>query len=788
MASAVIGALRVNLGIDSAEFQDGLKKAQASLGNVGKSMQSVGKNMSGYLTAPIAAFGALTLKTAGNFEAAMNRVGAASGATAQQMATMEKMALDLGANTSKSASEAADAMEMLAKNGVAVEDIIGGAAAASIKLSEATGGDLSTAADVATNVMAQFKLEVQDLGRVVDGITGVTLASQFGFEDYQQALAQAGGVAGALGVSIEEFNAAIAATSSVFNSGSDAGTSFKTFLTTLVPKSDAAAAAMEQLGLEFFNADGSMKSMAEIAEELKTSLSGLSDEAKNNAVKEIFGLDAMRTAIALADQGAAGIDKMTAAVSQAGSADEQAAARMKGFNGEMEKLSGALETLAIAIASSGLLAFATSLASNLAEIMTALSQTNPEILKWGTVVAGLAAVLGPVILSLGLVATAVAAVGAPILAAVAGATALAAAAVAIYTNWDQIKTSFPLIGSIVETTIEVVKLSLAALIENARLMATGIAQILTGDFAGAWASAQALVHNFWQTFASIADTIFPGFTAKISELTARVVQFATDIANAFMALPAKMMEIGGQIIDGLWQGIQAKWESVKAGVSGIADSITTSIKSTLGIHSPSRVMHEVGQNIMDGLNNGMHSVDVKSGVVGVAGEIEGAFQDIGSSIGDALAGTKEWGDVLKDVLKTLMQSAFSGFGGGAGGGGGIGGFFSSLLGGLFGFARGGSIMPGGAGGVDSQLVMFRKSPNERVDITKPGQTLSSGRGGVADVRVFVDDNGNWQAKVEQISDSRVANAAPAIVGQANQNVVPTMARYQSNKAGADWRS
>jgi hypothetical protein len=56
-----------------------------------------------------------------------------------------------------------------------------------------------------------------------------------------------------------------------------------------------------------------------------------------------------------------------------------------------------------------------------------------------------------------------------------------------------------------------------------------------------------------------------------------------------------------------------------------------------------------------------------------------------------------------------------------GGSGGFGGFFSGLLGGLLGFERGGTIMPGGAGGVDSQVVAFRKSPNERVDITKPGQ-------------------------------------------------------------------
>jgi TP901 family phage tail tape measure protein len=696
MASAVIGALRVNLGIDSAEFQNGLRKAQASLSGVGKSMQAAGKNMSAYLTAPLAAMGALTIKTAGDFEASMNRVQAATSASSEQFQQMQKLALELGANTSKSASEAADAMEMLAKNGVSAGDILNGAAVASIKLSEATGGDLSTAADVATNVMSQFKIEVKDLGKVVDGITNVTLASQFGFQDYKDALAQAGGVAGSLGVSIEEFNAAIAATSSVFNSGSDAGTSFKTFLTTLVPKSDAAAAKMEELGLKFFNANGSMKSMAEVAEALKTSLSGLSDEAKNDAVSTIFGSDAMRTAIALADQGAAGIDKMTAAVARAGSADEQSAARMKGFNGELEKLKGAIETLSITIANSGLLAFATSLVSSLGGMVDSLSKTSPELLKWGTVIAAAGAALGPVVIAVGLFVTAISAISAPVLAAVAAIAAVAAGITVLYQG---LQIAMPFILQ------------------------------LAGDV---WSRITAGVESAKQAFISFKDS---------------VAQLGNDIIAAFAALPAKMMEIGGQIIDGLWQGIQAKWESVKSGIANIGTSISDSIKSTLGIHSPSRVMHEVGVNTMQGLQNGMTSLQGQ--VVGVAGStasqihttfdglkgvgsdlgqgIEGAFSGIGSSIADAIKGTKDWRDVALDALKSVANSLLSSIGGSmGGGGGGLGGIFTGLLGGLFGFANGGAFQVGGAGGVDSQLVAFKASPNETVSVTKPGQRGGGG--------------------------------------------------------------
>lgn len=107
-------------------------------------------------------------------------------------------------------------------------------------------------------------------------------------------------------------------------------------------------------------------------------------------------------------------------------------------------------------------------------------------------------------------------------------------------------------------------------------------------------------------------------------------------------------------------------------------------------------------------------------------------ETIGSKIedvfGQAIDGTLNLKDALKDLVNQLAKVAFSNvFQGlfGAGNPAQGGGFFGSL-GKLFGFAKGGTIFPGGSGGVDSQLVAFRKSPNERVDITKPGQSLTSG--------------------------------------------------------------
>ena len=70
-------------------------------------------------------------------------------------------------------------------------------------------------------------------------------------------------------------------------------------------------------------------------------------------------------------------------------------------------------------------------------------------------------------------------------------------------------------------------------------------------------------------------------------------------------LPAKMLAIGGQIIDGLLAGLRARWAALKESVSGIASGIADSVRGALGIRSPSRVFAEIGGHLMGGLQLGI---------------------------------------------------------------------------------------------------------------------------------------------------------------------------------------
>jgi len=399
--------INIKIGAQITDLQKKLKQAERSLKRSGAKMQSIGASLTMSLTAPITLLGGSILKTAGDFESSMNAMKAVTAGGVESFDQLEAKAKQLGATTQFSANEAAAGMEMLGRNGLTASQILDGAADASLNLAAATGTDLGNAANIATDAMAQFGLKASELAAVTDIITGATVNSKFSIDDFQGAMAQAGGVAGAVGVSFDDFAATVAAISPSFASGADAGTSLKTMLTRLVPESDKAAQMMQQLGIittdgsnRFFDAQGNMKSMSDVAGILQESFSGLSEAQRINAAKTLFGTDAMRAGLKLAETGATSYDQLKESLMGV-TATDVAQTRMEGFNGAMLKLKSAFETLQLAISESGFLDFATSLAESVTGVMLRLSELDPQTLKVAVSIAAVAAAIGPALFAFG---------------------------------------------------------------------------------------------------------------------------------------------------------------------------------------------------------------------------------------------------------------------------------------------------------------------------------------------------------------------------------------------------
>lgn len=389
-------------------FVKSLQNAQKSMAalsksfiDVGRQLRNVGQTVSTYVTLPIVGLGATALKVAGDFESAMNEFVANTGAAGDAFDSAKDKAIELGNASIFSATESAQAMTELAKVGLSFEQIMEGAADATVKLAAANGAQLAPAAAVVGDIMNQFKLTAQEVPGIINGVSGALIQSKLDFDGYRLAIGQAGGTAGALGVTLEDFNAVLSATASSFASGSDAGTSFKTFLQRLTPNTKKAAALFKELNLQFFDSQGNMRSMAEIAQELQDKFGEMSEEALNVNLGELFGTDAIRTAIALMQQGEQGINRFRQALANT-NAEDLAAVRVRGLNGALDQLKSAFDDAAIAVGDTGLLKGFTDLTLKAGELLRTLADASPKTLSFGIAIAGIAAAIGPVLTSIGL--------------------------------------------------------------------------------------------------------------------------------------------------------------------------------------------------------------------------------------------------------------------------------------------------------------------------------------------------------------------------------------------------
>lgn len=362
----------------------------------GKSFSSGLDGLKGPALAVAGAIGGIVTSSVNlekKFSQTMNVAAATMGAPQKEMQKLQTLALDLGAATSFSANEAADAMLELAKGGLSPATIQAGALEGTLTLAAAGGTSLATAAGIASNALNTFNIEGKDMAVVAAALSGGANASTASVESLGQALAQVGPGAVNAGLDIHETIGALAAFDNAGIKGSDAGTSLKTMLQRLVPQTERAAKAMRQAGLDFIDAEGNFVSLDNMAQQLKDSLGGLTESERTTALNDIFGSDASRAASVLMTEGAEGIRNYISATKDQGAAEDAAQARMAGTAGALERLSGAWETLRLKIGI-GVAPLVVTLADGLGKVADFLGEHLDII---GPVAAGLGVMAGAIL-------------------------------------------------------------------------------------------------------------------------------------------------------------------------------------------------------------------------------------------------------------------------------------------------------------------------------------------------------------------------------------------------------
>jgi TP901 family phage tail tape measure protein len=541
------------LGSGSSTFAK-FDKGLASIGKHKQSINTLSKGLLGFGVVAGVGVGA-AIKSFAQFDQAMSNVAATGSDARDNLGQLRDAAVDAGAKTAFSATEAAQGIEALAKAGVSSKDALGGGLKGSLDLAAAGNLGVAGSAEAAASAMNQFGLSGKDIPHIADLLAQAAGTAQGEVSDMAAALNQSGLVANQFGLSIDETSQALALFAKNGLTGSDAGTSFKTMLTSLYAPTGTAAKALDALGVSAYDSTGAIKDINPLADELKSKLDALSEGDRNAALKNIFGSDAIRAGTILLKDGSAGLTQMATDFGKFGTAADVAKIKMNNLNGDIEQLKGSLETAFIGAGSGGN-DFLRSLAQSATGAVNAFNDLSPaaqqNTLKIAAGVAATALAVGGLgklvvaaaetraaLLALGITATGVrgrlAGLGGAGLLAIAGFVAVQAASAALD---DQLNKNSAGIDGYKESLAGVGK-SGAELDGQFATFGSSFALVNqgVGDSASAFAALKDTLNPVSQGFRAVGDALGMSSTAGIladefDKLDQALVQMDPDQAAA----------------------------------------------------------------------------------------------------------------------------------------------------------------------------------------------------------------------------------------------------------------
>ena len=207
-------------------------------------------------------------------------------------------------------------------------------------------------------------------------------------------------------------------------------------------------------------------------------------------------------------------------------------------------------------------------------------------------------------------------------------------------------------------------------------------QLIQGDWSGAWETVKTTLSRVWEDLKiivsvavdnlkltlSLAWDAIKGKATEMWDLIKGAITTAKDdIVKALEELPGKALEIGGNIIDGIIDGVNNAAGALYDTLRDMASSALDAAKDVLGITSPSQVFaNEVGEPIMQGLIVGVQGMipglvgvldDVALTIISHAKKVTEKVVDEANKIQDALLDQAEG---IADKLSGVMADALTG--------------------------------------------------------------------------------------------------------------------------------
>ena len=672
----------------------------------GEKLKDVGSNIEGAgkkllpVTATVTALGTASVKTAADFEAAMSKVAAVSGATGSDLEALSKKAREMGSKTKFSASEAAEAMNYMAMAGWKTEDMLSGIEGV-MNLAAASGEDLATTSDIVTDALTAFGLSAQDSGHFADVLAAASSNANTNVSMMGETFKYCAPIAGALGFSVEDTAEAIGLMANAGIKSTQAGTSLRTIMTNLSGEVKICGENIGEVTVATTNADGSMRDLSDILADCRTAFSGLSESEKAAAAESLVGKNAMSGFLALMNAGEGDIAKLSGAIDNCnGAAQSMADTMNNNLEGQLTILKSQLQELAISFGEI-LLPAVKKIVGWVQGFIDVLNSLPDGVKETIVTVALIAAALGPVLIIIGKIITAVGTImtivpkvvgvikavktaflalhatmlANPIVLIIAAIVALVAAFIYLWNNcdefrqfwidlwdsikeiavavWEALKEFFVAAWEFIKTTAETVWNGLASfftgLWEGIKNTFTTVVNAISNFLSTMWNTIKSVAETIWNAISTFFTTIWNGIKTVVTTVVTAISTFLTTAWNTIKTVITTVLNAIKTAFSTVWNAIKNVVTTVVNGIKNTITTVWNGIKNT--VTTVVNAIKTAVSTAFSAMWNG-----IKNTISGIYNTIKNGFTNAVNFIKNLASSAFSWGaDIINGIVNGIKS-------------------------------------------------------------------------------------------------------------------------------------
>ena len=692
-----------NLESQANQSATALQKISAT----GEKLQTVGDTISGVgtkllpVTGAVVAAGTASVKTAADFESAMSKVSAVSGATGSDLDALSAKAREMGSKTKFSASEAAEAMNYMAMAGWKTEDMLGGIEGV-MNLAAASGEDLATTSDIVTDALTAFGLSASDSGHFADVLAAASSNANTNVSMMGETFKYCAPIAGSLGFSVEDTAEAIGLMANAGIKSTQAGTSLRTIMTNLSGDVKICGSSIGEVTVATTNADGSMRDLSDILADCRTAFAGLTESEKASAAESLVGKNAMSGFLALMNASDADVEKLSGAIDGCNGAAQSMADTMNdNLEGQLTILKSQLQELAISFGEI-LLPAVKNIVSFLQGFIDVLNSMPDGVKETIVTIALIAAAIGPVLIIVGKVISAVgtimtiipklagvinAAKGViaafnavcaanPYVLIIAAIIALVAAFIYLWNNcdefrqfwidlwngikdlavevWEFLKEFFTAAWEAIKSTAETVWNAIATfftgLWEGIKNTFTTVVNAISSFLQTAWTTIQTVATTIWTGISTFFSTIWNGIKTVVTTVVTAISTFIQTAWTTIQTTITTILTAIQTVFTTIWNAIKSAVTTVVNGIATTISTVWNNIKNT--VTSVMNTLKTAVSNAFSSMWSG-----IKSTISGIYNTIKGGFDNAVNFIKNLASNAFSWGaDIVNGIINGIKSA------------------------------------------------------------------------------------------------------------------------------------